>query len=84
MEWDTLKFRKMFPNLYKELENCKIPTVLNHLEVCSNLREAIEIIEYFEKIGEITPEFAKYLKSNISELNIIGTRKRGDYERDGI
>jgi len=82
IEWDRDKFRKMFPNLYQEIEN--LPTVINHLERCEDLKEAIEIIDYFEKKGEITHEYACYLKRNLNLLGILGTRKKGDYERDGL
>jgi len=74
----------MFPNLFHELEGAKLPTVLDHLEVCKNEKEALEIIDYFERIGEITPQYASFLRSNVNRLGIIGTRKRGDYERRGL
>ncbi len=76
------KFRKMFPHLYREL--FPLPTVLDHLERCENYEQAIEVIEYFERRGEISKEYAVYLKENITKLGIIGTRKRGEYERRGV
>ncbi|RLI89340.1 MAG: DUF2095 domain-containing protein [Archaeoglobales archaeon] len=84
LEWNREKFRRMFPNLFHELEGAKLPTVLDHLEVCKNEKEALEIIDYFERIGEITPQYASFLRSNVNRLGIIGTRKRGDYERRGL
>jgi len=84
LEWNREKFRRMFPNLFHELEGAKLPTVLDHLEVCRNEKEALEIIDYFERIGEITPQYASFLRSNVNRLGIIGTRKRGDYERRGL
>ncbi len=75
----------MFPNLYREIESAKVPDVLDHLERCRTEEEAIEIIEYFEKRGEITKEFANFLKSNRTLIrSLIGTREAGEYERWGL
>ncbi len=85
MEWDREKFRKMFPNLYHELEGRVIPTVLDHLEICENEEQALEVIEFFERKGEITKEYASFLKKNIKLFSyLFGTRKRGDYARRGL
>ncbi len=85
IDWDAEKFRRMFPNLYYELQGSRLPTVLDHLERCSNEEEALEIIEFFERKGEITKEYASFLKRNIKQLSyLFGTRKRGDYERRGL
>lgn len=75
----------MFPNLYRELEDRVIPTVFDHLEVCKDEKEALEVIEFFERRGEISEEFARYLKENLEEFKyLLGTRKRGDYARRGL
>lgn len=85
MEWEKKKFQRMFPNLFHELEGRKLPTVLDHLEVCKTIDEAIEVIEFFEKKGEISVEYANFLKSNPSLLkSLIGTRERGEYARRGL
>jgi len=85
IDWDVEKFRRMFPNLYYELQGSRLPTVLDHLERCRNEEEALEIIEFFERKGEITKEYASFLKRNIKQLSyLFGTRKRGDYERRGL
>ncbi|HDN73852.1 DUF2095 domain-containing protein [Archaeoglobales archaeon] len=85
MEWDREKFKKMFPSLYSELHERVIPTIFDHLEVCENEEQALEIIEYFERIGEITHDEATLLKNKVELLKgIIGTRKRGDYARRGL
>ncbi len=85
MEWEKEKFKKMFPNLFHEIEGNNLPTVLDHLEVCKTIEEAIEVIDYFEKRGEISKEYANFLKSNPALLNsIIGTRERGEYARRGL
>ena len=85
LEWRKEKFRRMFPNLFNELEGDKIPTILDHLEICEDEKEALEIIEYFERREEITPEYASFLKANIDKLKFLfKTRKRGDYTRRGL
>ena len=85
IDWDVEKFRRMFPNLYYELQGSRLPTVLDHLERCRNEEEALEIIEFFERKGEITKEYASFLKRNIKQLSyLFGTRKRGDYESRGL
>jgi hypothetical protein len=85
LEWDREKFKKMFPNIFHELEGSKLPTVIDHLERCRNKSEALEIIDYFEKTGEITHEFASFLRANLGALSsLFGTRERGDYERRGL
>ncbi|MFN3383601.1 MAG: hypothetical protein ACK401_01740 [Archaeoglobaceae archaeon] len=53
--------------------------------MCKNLQEAIEVIDYFEKKGEITKEYASFLRNNETLLNsIIRKRKRGEYESRGL
>ncbi len=85
MEWKKEKFKKMFPNLFHEIEGSDLPTVLDHLEVCKTIEEAIEVIDFFEKRGEISREYANFLKSNPSLIkSIIGTRERGEYTRRGL
>ncbi len=85
MEWKKRKFQRMFPNLFHELEGKKLPTVLDHLEVCKTIEEALEVIEFFERRGEISVEYASFLKNNPSLLkSLIGTRERGEYTRRGL
>ena len=85
MIWDKEVFKKMFPNLYHELEGRVLPTVLDHLEICQNEKEALEVIDFFERIGEITKEYANFLRKNIKLFSyLFGTRKRGDYAKYGL
>ncbi|MEM2177067.1 MAG: hypothetical protein QXN34_07050 [Archaeoglobaceae archaeon] len=59
--------------------------MLDHLEICTNLDEALEIIAFFEKRGEISKEYASFLKNNPALLNsLIRRRKRGEYESRGL
>ncbi len=85
MEWDREKFKRMFPNLYHELEGRTIPTILDHFEICENEEQALEIVDFFERTGEITKEYASFLRRNIKQFSyLFGTRKRGDYTRRGL
>jgi|Deesub1362A_J573_1020465.scaffolds.fasta_scaffold15437_2 hypothetical protein len=85
LEWELRKFKRMFPNLKHEMEGTKIPTVLDHFEKCRDEKEALEIVDFFEREGDITEEMANYLRANISKYReLFGTRKAGDYERRGL
>jgi hypothetical protein len=85
IELTLKKFKKMFPNLCYEVEGVKIPTVIDHFERCKSEEEAIEIVDFFERKGEITPEMASFLRNNISKFSdLFGTRSKGDYERRGL
>ncbi|MBC7109982.1 MAG: DUF2095 family protein [Archaeoglobi archaeon] len=83
-----MSFKKLFPNLYKELERYDsiYPTVLDHLQICENEKEAFEVIEYFERIEEITPDAAEFLKELIKRfgVGVFGRRKRGEWEKYGL
>lgn len=85
MEVEKEKFRKMFPSLYREMFDRVIPNLFDHLEICENEEQALEVINFFEKIGEISKEYAQYLREHIDVIKpILGTRKRGDYTRRGL
>ncbi|WP_202318744.1 DUF2095 family protein [Archaeoglobus neptunius] len=85
MEWKKEKFKKMFPDLFHEIEGRTMPTVVDHLEVCKTVDEAVEVIDFFERKGEISREYANFLRSNPSLLkSLIGTRERGEYTRRGL
>jgi len=85
MEWEKKRFRKMFPNIYREIEGDILPSVLDHLERCRSVEEAHEIIDYFLKKGEITEEHAEFLKSSKIVLeSVIGSREHGEYTKRGL
>jgi hypothetical protein len=85
LEWELKKFKKMFPNLKHEVEGTKIPTILDHFEKCKSDEDALELIDFFEKNGEISVEMANYLRKNLSKYRgLFGTRTQGEYERRGI
>lgn len=81
IEWDIGKFKRLFPNLYREIFD--MPTIYDHFERCQSDEEALEIIDYFEKRGEISKEEAEYLRKNLPRY-LFGTRRRGDYARRGL
>ncbi|MDI9610299.1 MAG: DUF2095 family protein [Archaeoglobaceae archaeon] len=75
----------MFPNLFQEVGDKVVPTVIDHLEVCKTIEEAIEILSFFERAGEINKEYVLFLKNNPSLLiSMIGKRRRGEYEKRGL
>lgn len=75
----------MFPNLFQEVGDKVIPTVIDHLEVCKTVEEAIEVLSFFERMGEVSKEYVLFLKNNPALLvSMIGKRKRGEYERRGL
>ncbi|MBE8540539.1 DUF2095 family protein [Geoglobus acetivorans] len=84
MNWEKKRFRKMFPNIYRELEGDILPSVIDHIERCESVDEAHEVIEYFLKIGEISEEYAEFLKKSEIVKDLIGSRKHGEYTRRGL
>ena len=84
MEWEKKRFRKMFPNIYREVEGDIFPSVLDHLERCKDMEEAEEVIDYFMKTGEITEEYGEFLKKSGILKEIISSRKHGEYTKRGL
>lgn len=95
-EYSKEELRKMFPNLMKELEGdstgdkiaLKIdksrgfqPTVIDFIKRCEKDEEAFEIIDYLEKKGEITKEYAESLRTRIREKGIrsFGRKRKPGY-----
>lgn len=61
-----------------------VPSAVDFIRRCETDEQALEIIDYLEKRGEIEPEYAKRLRSQLAEhgLRSFGKRKRpGCYER---
>jgi len=64
-----------------ELKN---PNVISFIRRCSSNEEALEIIDFMEKRGEISSEYAENLRSQLDKegLESFGPRKTwGYYER---
>jgi hypothetical protein len=86
MEWDWRTFRERFPHLAEEIsQNSHIPSIMDHFERCSGVEEALELIEFFYRHGEISKSFAESLKKNMDALSrLFNTRKPGEYTKRGI
>jgi len=108
MEIDKERFRRLFPNLAREMEganaNSKItitsvrsnvesgeivasqnfkgynPDVIDFLRTCDNEEQADEIIDYLERRGEISREYASQLRRQLKEK---GVRSFGSKKEDG-
>lgn len=86
MEWDKEKFKRMFPNLYREIEEGKYninikklqqdpwrdyqPSPEDFIARARNEMEAMEIINYLERIGEISAEKARELRDKLAKNGI--------------
>ncbi|MEM3519764.1 MAG: DUF2095 family protein [Candidatus Hadarchaeales archaeon] len=102
------KFKKRFPNIYRELQeglSVRIdavrsseeeaekaartlenydPTVIDFIRRCDTEEQALEIINYMEKRGEITSEYAKRLREQLVRDGVRSFGKKrepGCYER---
>lgn len=63
------------------------PTVVDFIRRCDTPEQALEIIEFMEKEGEITPEYAEKLRRQLTEkgLRSFGPKKEpGYYFKYGI
>ncbi len=85
-----MDIKKLFPNLVKEIKSgigtVKIDGIrtkeefedesgiINFIRRCEKEEEALEIIEYMEKRGEISEDYAKELRE---QLLIYGLRSFG-------
>ncbi|MEN2974949.1 MAG: DUF2095 family protein [Candidatus Caldarchaeales archaeon] len=108
MDIDEKSFKKLFPNLYREMMEKKMstqidevrtsieegeaeaeknrlepsmPTPIDYLRRCENDQEALEVIEYLEKRGEITVEEALRLKKQVEDYGVrsFGSKKEWGY-----
>lgn len=87
-----IDLKKDFPALARELEGnfeedrTWIPKVTDHLQRCSSEKEALEIINFFEQRGKISPGYARALRYQlvVKGLKSFGTRKAGEYESRGM
>lgn len=107
MDIDKERFRKMFPQLAKELEAKErrmaitsvrsdlqtgeeaasrkfvgyMPDIIDFLRRCDNEQQAEEIIDYLERRGEISHDYAKRLRKQLKEKGVrsFGSKKEDDY-----
>jgi hypothetical protein len=107
MEVDKKVFKKMFPNLAKEMEERRqgvrissvrsditaaerassdkfagyIPDVVDYIRRCDTKEQAEEIINYLEKRGEVSSDYARRLRRQLREKGVrsFGPKKEDDY-----
>jgi len=97
VEMDIEEFKKKFPHLAKEIlgdEGVKItlrvrydpwrgfqPGVIDFIRRARNEKEALEVIDYMERRGEISHEEAEALRKQLKErgLRSFGPRKYDGY-----
>ena len=107
MEVDKKVFRKLFPNLAKEMEANQqrvvissvrsdvkagekasskkfvnyVPDAVDFIRRCDNEQQAEEIIDYLEKRGEISSNYAKRLRRQLKQKGVrsFGPKKEEDY-----
>ena len=58
-----------------------MPDAIDFIRRCDNEKQAKEIIDYLEKRGEITPEYARRLRRQLKEKGVrsFGTKKEEGY-----
>lgn len=58
-----------------------VPSVIDFIRRCNNIEEAEEIINYLEKRGEISEEYAKKIRKQMKKKGIrsFGSRKQDNY-----
>lgn len=107
MEFDEKMFKKLFPNLYREMAIRKMsisidavrldqeqaekeavrprgpamPTAIDYLRRCEDDEEALEVIDYLERRGEISREEAESLRKQVVERGVrsFGKKKEWGY-----
>lgn len=105
MEMDRETFRKLFPNLYREMELKKMsisidairldekeaekeasrprgpamPTPIDYLRRCDTDDEALKVINYLERRGEISPEQAESLRRQVKEHGVRSFGKKREW-----
>lgn len=95
-EYSKEELRKIFPNLMKELEDVSTedkivlkmdksrgfePNVIDFIKRCDKDEEALEIIDFLERKGEITKEYAESLRARIRERGVrsFGRKRKPGY-----
>ena len=79
IRWDTQKYKDS-----EDLSELRNPDVISFIRRCNLEEEAVEIIDYMLRKGEITGEYAQKLKEQLESqgLESFGTKKKpGYYEK---
>ena len=106
MEIDEREFKRLFPNLYREITGKKmslpidavrttpeeaekeagrrepsLPGPVDYLRRCDTDEEAIDVIDYLERRGEIDGEEAEKLRKQVRERGVrsFGSKKEWGY-----
>lgn len=93
---DEKEFKRRFPKLYEEIKQGRmayhlrgilddkppsIPDAIDYLRRCKSSEEAEEIIDYLERVKEVTAERANALRKQLRDkgLESFGSYKGPDY-----
>lgn len=96
IDMDEEEFKRRFPKLYEEIKMGVssyqlidivedkpplVPDAVDYLRRCKSNEEAEEVINYLERVKEITAERANALRRQLRNegLESFGTRKGPDY-----
>ena len=106
MEIDEKEFKRLFPNLYREMvgrrmsisidavratpeeaekeagrKEPSMPSPVDYLRRCDTDEEAIEVIDYLERRGEIGGKEAENLRRQVREKGVrsFGSKKEWGY-----
>ncbi|MBS7612947.1 DUF2095 family protein [Candidatus Bathyarchaeota archaeon] len=65
----------------EELDELKMPDAISYLRRCETEEQAIEVIDYLERKGEITKDYADTLRNQLKEKGVrsFGSLKKPDY-----
>lgn len=92
IEFDVEEFKRKYPHLAEEVLGRKgirlkfdifrgyQPGVIDFIRRCDTEEEAIEIVDYLEKRGELTPDEAEEIRRKIQRE---GVRSFGPKKEDG-
>jgi len=96
-EYDVKEFRRKYPHLAEELEEGVgvksikelvegagppfMPTAVDYLRRCSSLEEAMEVLEYLARTGQLREEERRLLEEKLVNegLESLGPRKEFGY-----
>ncbi|MEM2849218.1 MAG: DUF2095 family protein [Candidatus Bathyarchaeia archaeon] len=65
----------------EELDELKMPDAISYLRRCETEEQAVEVIDYLERRGEITKDYADTLRKQLKEKGVrsFGSLKKPDY-----
>lgn len=65
----------------EEFDELKMPDAISYLRRCETEEQAVEVIDYLERKGEITKDYADTLRKQLKEKGVrsFGSLKKPDY-----